>query len=185
MEIIPIFVDETNPILSSSCYKDGDIDEFSRLFKDWQDTEYLKDYFTRNKKYLENFYKNISIIDAVVKTIKDVKDFERRILSLAQDSLKTSIGLDKIFSKLHKSDYEVELIPFKAYGTEVYSDETSWLRIYGIKIETNVYVITGGLIKLTEAMQDSEEGKKELENIRRTRDYLSDNQIIDKKGLTI
>lgn len=184
MEIIIIFVNETNPILLSSCYKDGDEDEFSKVLKNWQDPEYLKDYFTQNKKYLESFYKNISIQDAVTKTLKDAKDFESRLLSLAKISLKGNIGLDKIFTKLHKYDYEVELIPFKAYGTEIYADETSWLRIYGIKIESNVYVITGGLIKLTEAMQDSDEGKKELQNIRRTTDYLNDNQIIDKDGLT-
>ena len=49
---------------------------------------------------------------------------------------------------------------FKAYGTNY----QSWLRIYAIRIG-NVYVITGGAIKLTHLMEERPHTQKEIEKL--------------------
>ena len=48
MKIIRIFADD-NCLLSVQ-YDGTDIDEFSRLFDEWTDLEYLEQFFTNNKE---------------------------------------------------------------------------------------------------------------------------------------
>lgn len=56
----------------------------------------------------------------------------------------------------------------------------SWLRIYAIKLEPGIYVITGGAIKLTRTMQEREHTLVELARMEKVRRYMLDNNIIDK-----
>lgn len=56
----------------------------------------------------------------------------------------------------------------------------SWLRIYAIRVEPNVYIITGGAIKLTAKMQDREHTQRELDKLNACRDFLRINGIFIK-----
>lgn len=56
----------------------------------------------------------------------------------------------------------------------------SWLRIYAIRVEPNVYIITGGAIKLTAKMQDREHTQRELDKLNACRDFLRINGIFDQ-----
>ena len=56
----------------------------------------------------------------------------------------------------------------------------SWLRIYAIKLETGIYVITGGAIKLTRTMQEREHTLVELARMEKVRRFLLGNDIADK-----
>ena len=56
----------------------------------------------------------------------------------------------------------------------------SWLRIYAIRIEPNVYIVTGGAIKLTATMQEREHTLKELAKLNACRDFLKCNGVFDQ-----
>ena len=56
----------------------------------------------------------------------------------------------------------------------------SWLRIYAIRLEPNVYVVTGGAIKLTRAMQDKEHTMIELNKLNKCKEFLKRNGVFDK-----
>lgn len=56
----------------------------------------------------------------------------------------------------------------------------SWLRIFAIKLEPGIYVITGGAIKLTRAMQEREHTLRELAKMEKVRSHLLTNNIVDK-----
>lgn len=184
MEIIPIFVDENNPILSSSCYERDGVGEFIKLFDKWDDIEFLKNYFTKHSKLLNNNGTNYTIEEAILRTLKEAKKLRAQFIQLAKSTKEgNSEGLDEIFSPLHTLKHTVELTPSKAYGISEIENETSWLRIYAIKLEEGIYVITGGYIKLTKAIQDTDEGKDELEKIERTKHYLKINNLIEKEDL--
>jgi hypothetical protein len=60
--------------------------------------------------------------------------------------------------------------------------QKSWLRIYALKIDDNLYVVTGGAIKLTRSMQEREHTSKELRKLERCRDYLRELGITDIEG---
>lgn len=56
----------------------------------------------------------------------------------------------------------------------------SWLRIYAIRLEPNIYVVTGGAIKLTHTMQERKHTTLELQKLNRCRDYLRSNGVFDQ-----
>ncbi len=68
----------------------------------------------------------------------------------------------------------------KSYGVE----NPSMLRIYAIKLKKNLYIITGGGIKLSDSIQNSP-GLKDhvIKNIDRTRQFLKVNGIKDKEDI--
>jgi hypothetical protein len=159
------------------------VNEFRRLLNQWTDRDYLTDYFLRNKKQLQSEFWNevinghaydmVEISKAVNLTIEEAAEFEEEILGLANG--KVGRGLEKIFIPLHKEiRKKSEKHEFKAYGIF----ETSWLRFYAIEIE-GIYFISGGGIKLTKKMEDSEGLSIELEKLKKVYDYLFINPDID------
>lgn len=59
------------------------------------------------------------------------------------------------------------------------SRHASWLRIYAIKLEPGIYIITGGAIKLTRTMQEREHTLVELARMEKVRNYLLEHDIVD------
>lgn len=60
----------------------------------------------------------------------------------------------------------------------------SWLRIYAIKLEPGIYLITGGTIKLTRTTQEREHTLIELARMENVRRFLLDNDIVDLDSFT-
>ena len=76
MKIVDIFA-----IIKESLYsvqfEQNDCDEFALAFRNWADTEYLEDFFETNKADLQSgFYGNITVEEAIFKTIDEATDFE-------------------------------------------------------------------------------------------------------------
>ena len=61
-------------------------------------------------------------------------------------------------------------------------DHASWLRIYAIRLEKNVFVVTGGAIKLTHTMQERVHTQLELDKLNLCRQYLVDNGVFDSES---
>lgn len=59
----------------------------------------------------------------------------------------------------------------------------NWLRLYALRVDKNVYIITGGTIKLTQKMQDRKHTNIELGKIDRCRRYLIGRGIVDLDGV--
>lgn len=153
-------------------------DEFSKLFELWQDAEYLEDFFEIHKFDLENgFWGTTSIENAILETFEYAQKFENTLLELSEKSITEQIGgLEDIFSSLHNSQYQIlTLNKSKAKQT--------WLRLYALRIENDVYIITGGAIKLTQKMQDREHTSLELRKIERCRRFLLEQGIVDVEGV--
>lgn len=55
----------------------------------------------------------------------------------------------------------------------------SWLRIYAIRLEKDVFVVTGGAIKLTRTMQERPHTQEQLDKLNRCRQYLKNNGVFD------
>lgn len=63
------------------------------------------------------------------------------------------------------------------------SSHNSWLRIYAIKLDKGIYLITGGAIKLTHLMSEREHTLNELKKMEMVRNYLLDSGIVDADGI--
>lgn len=150
-------------------------DELSLLFRQWSNFNYLLDFFFANLDDLRSFFHIEKVSDAIKDTLDDAQELERLILDFPYTE-----RLDGLFHPLSLSDNRMhELTREKARNWDR-KQHPSWLRIYAIRIEPNVYIITGGTIKLTATMQEREHTLLELEKLNECRDYLKQNGVFDQ-----
>ena len=125
MEIKIIFAN----LLYAFQYNGETNNELQRLFLDWNDNEFLFDFFEENSADLQSgFYEPMSVEDAVLSTTKEAQLLEEIILNNRENQ---KFELHKLFEKdLNKIESPFkELIPKKAYGLY----RKSWLRLYAIE----------------------------------------------------
>ncbi len=162
-----------NDSLLSVRFEGNDRDEFAKLFKQWQDIEYLEYFFESNKGDLKNsFFGNVSIEDAVFTTIDEADKLEKHIKKVAKRGQEGDYSTlyDLVFHPLHEHDISKTYTESKAYGMT----SPSWLRVYAIQLAPNLYVVSGGAIKLTKAMQDRPHTTEELKKLKITAAYLKE-----------
>lgn len=166
-------------------YNENKEDEFDYLFNNWSDVEYLFNFFNEHSSDLQRaFYNNISIEDAISQTIKDAEYLENILTETANKGKKNATeNLQTLFKPLHGSENKIYPIPdfqeSKVYG----SIRKSWLRIYAIRLESNVYIITGGAIKLTKTMNEREHLNNELIKINKVKQFLIEEGIADNNDV--
>lgn len=175
-KIIDIFavVEEALLAVQYDCSIDH---EFARIFKEWTDVEYLEDFFETHKTDLQSGYHltkigHISIEDAIFQTIDEAEAFEKFILRVAEKGKENEDQTlqDLVFKPLHKNDTTIKHQETKAYGANTHS----WLRLYAIRIDPNLYVISGGAIKLTRSMNEREHTRNELMKLKILTSYLKE-----------
>ncbi|MFO7864326.1 MAG: hypothetical protein R6U85_10025 [Salinivirgaceae bacterium] len=174
MDIIPIFGQN----LFAFKYTGEGQDEFHRLFSLWNDPEFLEGFFEENiDDITDGFYGTFTVEGAIFETYDSAIFFETQINELATRGNYYQLkGLDAIFKPLHNSQTRVlALNESKA--------RQDWLRLYALRIDKDVYIITGGTIKLTKTMQERDHTKQELAKIRKCREYLVNSGISDIDGV--
>ncbi len=174
MEIVPIFGEK----LFAFKYPGESKDEFERLFNLWNDPEYLEGFFETHSSDLQSgYWRNSSVEEAILDTLNYAAHFEDILIELSEVNEDNQLnGLESFFRPLSNSSYMVlEFDKRKA--------RDNWLRLYALRVEKDVYIITGGAIKLTLKMQDREHTKAELNKLERCKRYLLNTGIVDVDGL--
>ena len=156
---------------------DGDcVNILEQLFTQWNDYQWLRDFFTKHADDLASFFHITNIDRAVFDTVDDANDLECLIMDLDPKA-----NLDELFRPLENTRLSEALLSReKAKGR--YSTHASWLRLYAIRLESGRYIVTGGAIKLTATMQQREHTLAELNRLNKVRDYLISQGICDYKG---
>ena len=159
-------------------YPENDADELTLLFRRWNNINYLLDFFLSNMEDLKAFFKINRIREAIRDSLEDAEVLQKLILEFPYTE-----NLDGLFHPLSLSDNRVtELSREKARNWER-ENHTSWLRVYAIRVEKDVFIITGGAIKLTHYMKDREHTQLELEKLNKCRDFLKANGVFDQDSL--
>jgi hypothetical protein len=157
-------------------YDEENVNVLEKVFSQWNDYLWLRDFFTEHAKDLASYFHITDIDRAVFDTVDDANDLECLIMDLDPDA-----NLDELFRPLENTRMsEVLLGREKAKGR--HHVHSSWLRLYAIRLESGRYIITGGAIKLTAAMKEREHTLMELTRLNRVRDYLISLGIYDYKG---
>lgn len=89
------------------------------------------------------------------------------MINVAEDKT----DLQVLFKPLSNNEYKLR--PYqklKVYGTI----RKSWLRVYAVRITSDLFVITGGAIKLTRTMEERDHTKDQLRRISKARNYLKE-----------
>ena len=150
------------------------INELAALFQRWNNAEYLWDFFVENQDDLQEFFHIEIISEAVEDTIDDAEQLERLILEIPFTE-----NLDELFLPLGSSDMTIRELAREKARNWNRSGHTSWLRIYAIRLEKNVFVVTGGAIKLTRTMQERSHTKRELDKLNECRNFLVSSGVFD------
>lgn len=147
------------------------------VFDQWTDVIYLRSFFKENWSDMSSFYKIKDVGTAVEDTIEDSEELESLLLSLSSED-----DLDKLFHPLENFRITEMLLGKEKARLKRGRGHSSWLRIYAIKLEQGVYVITGGAIKLTLKMEEREHTRIELRKLEMVRQYLLAENIVDEDG---
>lgn len=148
--------------------------ELALLFDSWNDIGFLMDFFMENLDDLKQFFHIQRISDAIDDTMDDAEELQRLIVDIPYTE-----NLDELFTPLGSADLTIrELTREKARNWDRI-DHASWLRVYAIRLEKNVFVVTGGAIKLTRSMQERPHTQEQLDKLNSCRQYLLNNGVFD------
>jgi len=150
-------------------YEEPDDHELTKHLKQWQDPEYLEEFFENHRDDLRSgFFGNKTFLDFIRLTGREAVDLTRKINEAA--NTKSIDQLNVLFRPLDNRETErpnYQLL--KAKGNHY----KSWLRLYGIRTRDDVYFITGGAIKLNYRMDDREHLALEIKRMENARKELS------------
>lgn len=156
--------------------------EFDKIFSNWTDIEYLHNFFTDNEKDLSDpIWEGITIEQAIIKTRNETYKFLQHLKRISKKPSKERIPLLlRLFYPLGNGLITNHLFEKKkAYGNR----SKSWLRIYALKAGEDMYIITGGTIKLTREMHEREHTRSELVKLDKCRNFLISEGIVDDDGV--
>lgn len=146
-----------------------------KVLAQWSDASWLADFFTQNFDDLISYFRITNIEDAIYQTMEDRDELSCIIMDISPDA-----NLDQFFRPL-ENDRTQEMMLGKEKGCP---HRRSWLRLYAIKLNVGVFIITGGAIKLTRTMQEREHTLLELEKMEKVRNFLIRERVFDEDSLT-
>ena len=146
-----------------------------KVLNQWSDAEWLADFFTQNLDDLISYFRITNIEDAIYQTMEDRDELACIIMDISPDA-----NLDRFFRPL-ENNRSREMILGKEKGRP---HRRSWLRLYAIKLNVGIYIITGGAIKLTRTMQEREHTLQELEKMEKVRNFLIREHVFDEDSFT-
>lgn len=124
---------------------------------------------------MTSYFKITDVNQAIYDTIDDSERLQCLIMDISPEA-----DLDKLFRPLDNSRSSEMILGKEKARLHNTPKHASWLRIYAIKLEPGIYVITGGAIKLTRTMQEREHTLVELARMEKVRRFMLDNNIMDK-----
>lgn len=135
---------------------DAGINEWKEAYDKLTSIEFLESFFAENERdLLDGYYKNSvsNVTDAVLFTISYARTFFDNVLTCCEKKQ----NLDTLFKNLdNKSSFPAILLLSKMKN----EGKCDWLRMYGIRVDSGLYTMTGGTIKLTHLMEDRPHTKK-------------------------
>lgn len=147
---------------------------FVNVFKLWRDAAYLDAFFAEHDEDLLSFWEYMSIQEAIDITEREAARLESQILACARKGAHGGLdNLSAMFIPLHARPMSGgDLEKCKARGFR----RQSWLRIYAVRIDVNMFVVSGGAIKLTRTMHERAHLFQELVKLEKVCQFLREDQ---------
>ncbi len=181
MKLAPIFVDDdTKEGLYAIKYPNRKVHELKRLFDNWKNIEYVSGY--ENKSFIESEYfmtKQMGVDEVIGQISEEADILLSQVIQYVNEGFKSkSDNLQMLFKPLYNKQTALPVLQAsKAKIRENKKIRNAILRVYGLRIDINTFVVTGGAIKLTRSMDDHEDTKEELRKIDEVKAFLKKNEI--------
>ena len=128
----------------------------------WTDVSYLRKYAKDNA------------IENINQFVKDRLNDAEQIQDVLEEITTNNQPLEFYFRTLFDTESGIKILSLQKGKIE-----NNGIRVYAIKIDANCFVITGGAIKMSQAMQDHPDSNNELAKIKAAKEYLQENSIFD------
>lgn len=190
MKFVPIFANPNEiPLrgLYAVRYDDMPEDEnsWSQFFDALSDPEFRRDFMkARKEKWLTNgYWGTVSIADASVRAMDEFLDITDELRdAYLNNAMEGFIAvLNEVFIPLNNYGGPDTLIPTKGKPVE---PREPWVRLYAVKVSENLFLFTGGTIKLGRYMDDDAATRKEKAKLNRLRDCLKAKGMYDEEAYT-
>ena len=182
MELMPIFVHgRTQKGLHSICLKKGGQSEYDVLLDRLTDIGYIRRYCKDNLNYLNSdLFGRISLEDVIGEIRKDVWRMMDVVKNASALQHTNHNMLETIFRPLHNLDATAKALQAHKYKP----GRRSKIRLYAIRITEDIFVVTGGVIKVTQTMKDHPDTRTELMKIERIKTWLKETGVCDGDSIT-
>jgi len=158
MKIVDIFAEQ----LFAIHYQSEVDNEYDRLMEDWTDVSYLRKYAKDNN------------VDNINKFVKEKLRNAEQIQDLLEDITSNNDPLEQYFRPLFDTERGVKILSLQKGKID-----RNGIRLYAIKIDNNMFLLTGGAIKMSQKMQDHPDSSIELEKVKVAKLFLQDNGVTD------
>ena len=152
-------------------YPDEEDNELYKVLEKWNDTFFLRQLFRRKSK-LKSYFGVDDVNVAVQDTLEDVEYLGDVLTDGTQEEL------EQMFHPLASEDATLVACSRRKARNWERDDHPSWLRLYAVKLESGVYVITGGAIKMARKMQSERATDRELQKLNEIRQYFLDKGVL-------
>lgn len=156
MKIVPIFAGT----LYAFQYDQEAEDEYTRLRRLWIDVEYLRQYAHQN---------NIADRRGFINEIRSSAEY---IADLVDEINENNSRFEEFFKPLNNLESGIKTLSLQ-------KGRRYKLRIYAIKVDANLFVITGGAIKLVFRMDEHEDTQREKIKLTAAKTFLQNNGVFD------
>lgn len=139
--------------------------ELYKVFRQWQDPDFLVSFFRANQVDLAFFGKHMTVARAMERTVNESYDlFEELVKAITEAEKGNFSGFDDLFDNVDKRPRYTDFVEQRV--------KQSWLRLFAVRTDDDLFFITGGAIKLTAAHQDAPHTDKELKKARAVAKYF-------------
>jgi hypothetical protein len=164
--IIKVF----DEVLYSIHFEGDENHAWKQFYTDWGNPQYVSDFLHEHQQDLRRSpWKQEQIEDLVTKTVRNVRFMLSEIYNAASQHRSGKDVLDHYFAPLDNRDRPLQPFQLVKHKGEY---APRWLRLYGIRVNENLFFITGSAIKLTLNMEDHELTRNELRKMQFAKDYL-------------
>ena len=160
-------------------YDGNDVNALDHLFEQWEDVMWLREFFTANINDLKAYFKITDVNTAIYDTLDDNEQLQCLVLDISPEA-----NLDNLFRPLENNRLQEMVLGREKARLKNRPRHASWLRIYAIKLDPGIYIVTGGAIKLTATMAERQHTLDELSKMELVRNELFAEGVIDAAGFT-
>jgi hypothetical protein len=148
--------------LYSFHYDEYDENEYDRNLNQWSNTEYLYNFANENKivdinSFVDEIYDNLEKIEEFIDEIAE-SDCQFKRLFVPLDITETNKNISLRKGKINHNR----------------------LRLYAVKLIDELFIITGGAIKMSQRMEHHPHTANELSKLSKARQYLDINDTYNK-----
>lgn len=164
MKIVPIFASRIYAVK----YAGGLLNSYDEVMGLWNDVSYLASFLAENAGDIPEGLSRRQVLSEI---LEDVGCLENLLVSSAGN---VSEDLDSFFRPLYDQEYRFRILSRR-------KGRFRCIRLYALKIDEGLYVVTGGAIKLPlqHTMQEREHTRVELQKLGAVQHYLRREGVFD------